>query len=77
MKREELRELWLDTDPAIICRMLDGAFAMLIIGPSDLAVSRGDWRFGFQVHGEEDICWRQAEQLERQGSSLVEVPTRA
>jgi hypothetical protein len=72
MERTELRDFWLDADPAILCKMLDGAIAMLIIGPSDGAVAREDWRFGFQVHGEEDIRWLQAEQLERDGRALVQ-----
>lgn len=72
--RTELREFWLGTDPAPICRMLDGKFAILIIGPSNSAVARGDWKFGFQVHGEPDIRWRQPEQLELAGSVLIEVP---
>jgi hypothetical protein len=73
MEREALRKFWLDTDPAIICRMIDGEFAILIIGPSDLAISHGDWKFGFQVRGEEEIRWRQPEQLERQGNALIEI----
>jgi hypothetical protein len=74
MKREELREWWLVTDPAPICRMLDGKFAILIIGPSNSAVARDDWKFGFQVHGERDIRWCQPEQLELAGSALIELP---
>jgi hypothetical protein len=73
MKREYLRSFWINADPAILCRMLDGTTGMLIIGPSDSAVARGDWRFGFQVHGERDIRWRGAEQLERHYLGLIEV----
>ena len=73
MDREELRNFWLDHD-IIPCRMLDGAIAILIIGPSDSAVRRDNWRFGFQVHGEEDIRWRYANQLSRVGNALCETP---
>ncbi len=52
--------------------MLDGSYAILIIGPSDSAVARDDWKFGFQVRGEEDIRWLQPEQLERLGGALVQ-----
>ncbi len=72
MERESLREFWLNADPAIACRMLDGSYAILIIGPSDSAVARDDWKFGFQVRGEEDIRWLQPEQLERLGGALVQ-----
>ena len=73
--REALRDFWLKTDPAPLCKMLDGKVAILIIGPSNSAVGRGDWKFGFQVRGERDIRWRQPEQLERLGNSLIEIAT--
>ena len=73
MERAALREWWLDADPNILCQMLDGAVAMLIIGPSDSAVARDDWKFGFQVHREDEIRWRQPEQVERRGNALIEL----
>jgi hypothetical protein len=74
MDRAELRDFWLNDDgPGIACRMSDGTYALLILGPSNSQVSRGDWRFGFQVHGEEDIRWLLPEQIERQGNALIEI----
>jgi hypothetical protein len=64
MDREKLREHWLNFDGTLLCKMVDGRVAMLIIGPSDAAVASENWRFGFQVHGEEEIRWRYANQLE-------------
>ena len=77
MKREELRSWWLDADPNLICQMLDGEIAILIIGPSDTAIKNDNWKFGFQVRGERDIRWRQPEQLDRIGvNGLIELPPR-
>jgi len=56
--------------------MLDGKAAILIIGPSDDCIARGDWRFGFQVSGEHEIRWREAQQLERRGIGLIEINVR-
>jgi hypothetical protein len=53
--------------------MVDGKYALLIRGPSDEQVRRDDWRFGFQVHGEDDIRWLQPEQLKRDGAALIQV----
>lgn len=73
MERQELRDFWIKTDPAILCEMADGNVGILIIGPSNAAVASGDWRFGFQVCGEDEIRWRLSEHLERRGRSLIEV----
>jgi hypothetical protein len=71
MNRQELRELWLSTEH-LACAMIDGKYALLIRGPSDEQVRRDDWRFGFQVHGEDDIRWLQPEQLKRDGAALIQ-----
>lgn len=76
MTKEALRELWINySGQYMLCHMLDGKTAMLIIGPSDSAVQRGNWKFGFQVHGEEDIRWRDAEQIDKHfRDRLIERP---
>lgn len=71
--RERLREAWLNSPGEPLCLMLDQKVAILIIGPSDGAVARDDWRFGFQVPREQDIRWRQPEQLQIINSCWVEV----
>lgn len=73
MDKKELRDFWINYDgPAIVAQMKDGAMAMLIIGPRDADVEAGRWRFGFQVHGEEEIRWREAEAFARRGNGLIE-----
>lgn len=72
-ERTELREFWLDSDgPAIPCLMSDGKVGLLIRGPTDFQVARGDWRFGFQVPGEDDVRWRDAGQIKIEGRGLIE-----
>jgi hypothetical protein len=75
MDRNELREIWLNSDgPGAPCRMNDGATALLIFGPTDEQTKREDeWRFGFQVPGEPDIRWRTADQIGRIGEGLTDL----
>ena len=74
MDRIELRERWLNSEvPALPCRMRDGRVALLITGPRDEDVRNRNWKFGFQVPGENDIRWRQPEQIELRNNALIEI----